>query len=63
MVTFQRAYDAVAARYSGNLWVSLNAAEIAHAIYQELRRMDAEDVAAKSRTTPKSRDASAAVVP
>jgi hypothetical protein len=46
MVTFQQAYDAVAARYSDNLWTSLPPIEITRAIYQEMRRLDAEYIAA-----------------
>jgi hypothetical protein len=55
MVTFQQAYDAVAARYVDNHSVSLRPAEITQAIYLEMRRMDAEHVAAELRTSAKRR--------
>jgi hypothetical protein len=42
MVSFQEVYDAVAARYSGEVWVSLDQKRIVDEIYQELRRMDAQ---------------------
>jgi hypothetical protein len=42
MVSFQQAYDNVAARYSGEVWVSLDPKRIVDEIYQELRHMDAQ---------------------
>jgi len=42
MVSLQEVYDAVAARYAGEVWVSLDQKRIVDEIYQELRRMDAQ---------------------
>ena len=51
MVTFLQAYNAAVARHSDKPWVNTNPAEFAHAIYLEMRRMDAKDVAARLRTS------------
>jgi predicted nucleic acid-binding Zn-ribbon protein len=42
MTSFQEAYDAVVARYSADRWAALTPSEITEAIYQEMRRLDAE---------------------
>jgi hypothetical protein len=42
MVSFQQAYDTVAARYSVEVWVSLDPKRVVDEFYQELRRMDAQ---------------------
>jgi hypothetical protein len=55
MVTFQQAYDTVVARYSDKPWVNTSPAELARAIYLEMRRMDAEVIAEKLRTPAKRR--------
>ena len=39
------AYDAVVARY-GDQWISLRPSDLTQLIYQELRRLDAEHIAA-----------------
>ena len=54
MATFQQAYDAAAERYADKFWNSMSAAEIAHAVYHEMRRLDAQD-AAKRDTIPAKR--------
>ena len=59
MVTFLQAYNAAVARHSDKPWVNTNPAEFAHAIYLEMRRMDAEDVAARLHTSETRRDMSA----
>jgi hypothetical protein len=46
MVTFKQAYDVVAARYGDHAWVTLPQSEFTHAIYHEMRRLDAEKIAA-----------------
>lgn len=51
MATFQQAYDAAATRYADKFWTSLSAAEIAQAVYHEMRRLDAQDAGA-TRDTP-----------
>jgi hypothetical protein len=43
MVTFQQAYEAAAARYAPEDWASLSAPKIIQVIYEEMRRLDAED--------------------
>ena len=60
MVTFKQAYDAVAARYSGEAWVNLDPRMLASEIYQELRHMDAKHAGTKSDTRPTRRTAIAA---
>jgi len=44
MVTFQQAYEAAVARYAPGYWASLSPPQIIGAIYEELRRLDAESV-------------------
>ncbi len=46
MVTFQQAYEAAAARYAPEDWASLSAPKIIQVIYEEMRRLDAEDAVA-----------------
>ena len=53
MVTFLQAYNVAVARYSDKPWVNASPAEFAQAIYLEMRRMDAEQVAAELRTSAK----------
>ena len=55
MVTFLQAYNAAVARYSNKPWVNASPAEFAQAIYLEMRRMDAEQVAAELRMSAKRR--------
>ena len=55
MVTFLQAYNAAVARYSDKPWVNASPAEFAQAIYLEMRRMDAEQVAAELRMSAKRR--------
>ena len=55
MVSFQQAYNAAVARYSNKPWVNASPAEFAQAIYLEMRRMDAEQVAAQLRRSAKRR--------
>jgi hypothetical protein len=55
MVTFLQAYNAAVARYSHKPWVNASATELAQAIYLEMRRMDAEQVAAELRRSAKRR--------
>jgi hypothetical protein len=55
MVTFLQAYNAAVARYSDKPWVNASPAELAQAIYLEMRRMDAEQVAAELRMSAKRR--------
>ena len=55
MVTFQQAYNAAIARYSDKPWVNASTAEFAQAIYLEMRRMDAEQIAAELRRSAKRR--------
>jgi hypothetical protein len=59
MVTFLEAYDAAVARHSDKPWVNTNPAEFAHAIYLEMRRMDAKDVAERLRSSETRHDMSA----
>jgi hypothetical protein len=54
MTTFQQAYDAAAERYADKFWNSLSAAEIAQAVYHEMRRLDAQDAATRD-TIPAKR--------
>jgi hypothetical protein len=54
MVTFLQAYDAAVARHSDKPWVNANPAEFTRAIYLEMRRMDAKDVAARLPTLAKA---------
>ncbi len=46
MVTFQQAYEAAAARYAPEDWARLSAPQIIQVIYEEMRRLDAEDAGA-----------------
>ena len=55
MVTFLQAYNTAVARYSNKPWVNASPAEFAQAIYLEMRRMDAEQVAAELRMSAKRR--------
>jgi hypothetical protein len=55
MVTVLQAYNAAVARYSDKTWVNASPAELAQAIYLEMRRMDAEQVAAELRMSAKRR--------
>jgi hypothetical protein len=55
MVTFLQAYNAAVARYSDKPWINVSPAEFAQAIYLEMRRMDAEQVAAQPGTSAKRR--------
>ena len=57
MATFQQAYDAAAERYADKFWNSLSVAEIAQAVYHEMRRLDAQD-AATPDTIPAKRGSS-----
>ena len=59
MVTFQEAYDAVAARYSDEALVSVDPKRLVNEIYQELRHLDAEAVVPKVHTRPMHRAARA----
>lgn len=43
--TFREAFEAARAGYSGEEWAALGAARQAAAVYHEMRRIDAEDVA------------------
>jgi hypothetical protein len=43
---FQQAHKAVVARYADNPWITANPTEFAQAIHLEMRRIDAEAVAA-----------------
>jgi hypothetical protein len=51
MVTFLQAYNAAVARYSDKPWINASPAEFAQAIYLEMRRIDAEQVAAQLGTS------------
>jgi two-component system, LuxR family, response regulator FixJ len=42
VVTFQQAYEAAAARYAPEVWVDLSPAVRINAIYEEMRRLDAQ---------------------
>ena len=42
MVTFQQAYEAAAARYAPEVWADLSPNLRINAIYEEMRRLDAE---------------------
>ena len=55
MVSFPQAYNAAVARYSDKPWVNASTVEFAQAIYLEMRRMDAEQVAAELRMSAKRR--------
>jgi hypothetical protein len=57
MTTFQQAYDAAAERYADKFWNSLSAAEIALAVYREMRRLDAQEAATRD-TIPTKRGSS-----
>ncbi len=46
MVTFQQAYEAAAARYAPEDWARLSPAQIIEVIYEEMRRLDAENAGA-----------------
>jgi hypothetical protein len=46
MVTFQQAYEAAAARHAPEDWASWSPPQIIQAIYEEMRRLDAEDAGA-----------------
>ena len=45
MLTFQKAYDAVSARYSKEDWNSLAPRRVVALIYQEIRQLDAQEAA------------------
>jgi hypothetical protein len=53
MATFQQAYDAAAERYADKFWNSMSAAEIAQAVYHEMRRLDAQDAVTRDTTAAK----------
>ena len=57
MATFQQAYEAAVERYADKFWASMGAAEIAQAVYHEMRRLDAQDAATRD-TTPAKRGSS-----
>jgi hypothetical protein len=57
MVTFKQAYDAVAARHSGEAWVNLEPRRLVSEIYHELRHLDAKYVGTKLSTHPTRRAA------
>jgi hypothetical protein len=59
MVTFQRAYDAAAARYAPEVWTDLSPNLRINAIYEEMRRLDSEaaDVIDDAHTTQDKRRA------
>jgi hypothetical protein len=57
MATFQQAYDAAAERYADKFWTSMGAAELAQAVYHEMRRLDAQDAATRD-TIPAKRGSS-----
>lgn len=46
MVTFKQAYDAAVERNS-EIWPSLTPSQLTEAVYREMRRLDAEAVAAE----------------
>ena len=54
MATFQQAYEAAVERYADKFWASMGAAEIAQAVYHEMRRLDAQDAATRD-TIPAER--------
>jgi hypothetical protein len=55
MVTFLQAYNAAVARCSDKPWVNASPAEFAQAIYLEMRRMDAEQIAEELGTSANRR--------
>jgi hypothetical protein len=52
MVTFQQAYEAAAARYAPEDWLHLRPDLRINAIYEEMRRLDAEAAGVKVASHP-----------
>lgn len=42
---FQQAYETVRASYTGDAWAALTPRQITEAIYREIRRLDARELA------------------
>ena len=53
---FRTAYDRMRARYTDDQWLGLDPRRITYLLYQEMRRMDAEAVAAAKRAAEEAEE-------